>query len=84
MRKTEICDPMNQMAAGSRMEKPQALIPNVGSGQGRQCGRDHTMLCCEERTCVCKIESKICTERERERETQRGISLLTKYATVTK
>ena len=31
--KTEICDPMNQMAAGSGMKNNIALIPNVESGE---------------------------------------------------
>ena len=31
------------------------IDPLVGSGQGRLCGRDHTMFCCEGRTCVWEI-----------------------------
>ena len=67
------------MTAGSGMKNIQALIPNVGNGEGGQCGRDHTMSCCVGRTCVCEIESNITRterEREREREAQRGITLL--------
>ena len=36
------------MAAGSEMEDIQALIPNVGDDEGRQCGRDHTIQICGE------------------------------------
>ena len=83
-KKTESCDRMNQMAAGSGMKNIIALIPNVGEWGGRQCGRDHSMFCCGGRTCVWKIETKIRTERERHTHTQRGITLLSKVcATVT-
>ena len=56
------------MAADSGMENLQALIPIVGSGQGRLCGRDHTTICLKGRTCVWKIWNDIRTEREGERE----------------
>ena len=45
---------------------------------GRQCGRDHITICFEGRTCVCEIWSKIRTERKREREAQKGITLLSR------
>ena len=66
-RKTEICDLMSQMAAGSGMEKPQALIPNVESGEAASAEEITSIFCCGGRTCVCEIGSKIRTERERER-----------------
>ena len=62
-----MCDPMIVMVAGSGMKNIQALIPIVGSGQGRMCGRDHTPICLRGRTCVWEMWSNILrTEKERE------------------
>ena len=76
-RKPECCDPKVRMAAGSGMKDIQALIPIVGSGEGRLCGRDHTTICLVGRTCVWKIWKKV-IRTEREREAQRVYLLLTR------
>ena len=71
------------MAADSGMKNIQALIPIVGSGGGRQCGRDHTNnLFRRKNLRMGDMEQDTHREREREREAQRGISI-NKYATVT-
>ena len=49
---------------------------SVGEWGGRQCGRDHSMFYCGGRTCVWKIETKIRTQRERERDTKRYNSII--------
>ena len=72
------------MAAGSGMENIQALIPNVGGGEATCAEEINQYSVLGGRTCVCEIGSKIRTERERERERHKRVSLLTKYATVTK
>ena len=67
-RKTECCDPKILMAAGSGMKDIQALIPNVGNDGGRQCGRDHNVMICDEELPVYERgKNIICRERERER-----------------
>ena len=81
-RKIECCDPKIRMAADSEMKNIQALIPNVGSGGGRQCGRDHTTTCFSGRTCVWEIWNRLRTERERERGTKNVY--INNMATVTK
>ena len=57
------------MAADSGMEDIQALIPNVGVEEGRQCGRDHTIRNCgEEELGMGDMKQNTHRERERERE----------------
>ena len=64
------------MAADSRMEDIQALIPNVGNDEGRQCGRDHTTrICGGETPAYERVKNLIRTERERERGTKRYLLL---------
>ena len=59
---------MIRMTAGSGMKDIQALIPNVGSGGGRQCGRDHTnILSCWKNLRMEDMEQDTHSERERER-----------------
>ena len=56
------------------MEDIQALIPNVGNDEAHQCGRDHTIrICGEEVPVYGRYETGYA---QREREAQRGISLL--------
>ena len=49
----------------------------VVSGGGRQCGRDHTTIYSVGRTCVWEMWSNV-IRTHREREAQRGITLLTR------
>ena len=44
--------------------------PSVVSGEGRQCGRDHTNILFWKKTCIWEIWNDIQREREREREAQ--------------
>ena len=73
------------MAAGSGMENIQALIPNVGEWGDRQCGRGITRCSAVwEEPAYGRYEATQYAQREREREAQRGITLLSKVcATVT-
>ena len=69
------------MAAGNRTENIQALIPNVGEWGGRLCGRRITHVLLLEKPAYGRCEAKQYAQREREereREAQRGITLLTK------
>ena len=72
------------MVASSGMKDIQALIPIVGSGGGRQCGRGHPTICFEERNLFMGDMKQRNTqiERERERGTKRYNSI-NKNATVT-
>ena len=68
-RKTECCDPKILMTVGSGIKDIQALIPIVGSGEGRQCGRDHTNnLFRGKNLRMGDMEQDTHTKRERERE----------------
>ena len=71
------------MAADSGMKDIQALIPNVGDEQGRQCGRDHTIIICGEKVPAYRRYETEYAHRERERERgTKNISII-KNATVT-
>ena len=72
------------MAADSGIENIQALIPNVGSRRPPVRKKDHTMFCCWKQSVQGRCEATQHTRIERERERQRGITLLSKVcATVT-
>ena len=77
--KTECCDPKIRMGASSVMKDIHALIPNVGSGEGRQCRRDHTTIICgEEIPAYGRYETRY-AQRERERGTKRYNSISNNY-----
>ena len=60
------------------MEDIQALIPIVGSGGGRQCGRDHTNnLFRRKNLCMGDMEQDMHKERER------GTNSISLLATIT-
>ena len=68
---------MVQMTAGSGMKNIQDLIPIVGSGEGHLCGRDHKQSVLWKNLRMGDVKERN-THREREREAERGISLLSR------
>ena len=71
------------MAAGSGMKNNIALIPNVGESEAANAEEGSHDVLLWRRTCLWKIQSNT-IRTEREREAQRGITLLSRIcATVT-